>query len=71
MREAILHGQRDWAFTPSGGGDMEIQKACLMYNVMMSSVCLRLQLDFSLWFNCGYWQEITSINIVWYMYMAW
>ena len=21
------HDQRDWAFTPSGGGDMEIQKA--------------------------------------------
>ena len=35
------HGQRDWAFTPSGGGDMEIQKAYLKYNLVTSSVCLR------------------------------
>ena len=35
------HGQRFWAFTPSGGGDMEIQKACLFYNIVTSSVCLR------------------------------
>ena len=26
--------------TPSGGGDMEIQKACLIYNVVTFSVCL-------------------------------
>ena len=35
------HGQRDWAFTPSGGGDMEIQKAYQKYNLVTSSVCLR------------------------------
>ena len=35
------HGQRNWAFTPSGGGDMEIQNACLMYNLVTCSVCLR------------------------------
>ena len=29
------------AFTPSGGGDMEMQKAYLKYNLMTSSVCLR------------------------------
>ena len=38
---AVLHGQRDWAFTPSGGGDMEIQKAYVKYNLVTSSVCLR------------------------------
>ena len=27
--------------TPSGAGDMEIQKACLIYYVVMSSMCLR------------------------------
>ena len=32
-----LHGQRDWAFTPSGGGDMEIQKTYLKYNLVTSS----------------------------------
>ena len=37
--EAVLHSQRDWAFTPSGGGDMEIQKACLIHSVVTSSVC--------------------------------
>ena len=62
---------RDWASTPSGGGDMEIQKAYLKYNLVTSSVCLRHNYcDFSLWFNCGYWRENTSINIVWYMIMA-
>ena len=40
-RSAVPHGQRDWAFTPSGGGDMEIQKAYLKYNLVTSSVCLR------------------------------
>ena len=35
------HGQRFWALSPSGGGDMEIQKACLIYNVVTSSACLR------------------------------
>ena len=33
-----LHGQWDWAFTPSGGGDMEIQKAYLKYNLVTSSI---------------------------------
>ena len=38
----VPHGQQSWAFTPSGGGDMEIQKkACLIYNAATSSVCLR------------------------------
>ena len=27
--------------TPSGGGDMEMQKAYLKYNLVTSSVCLR------------------------------
>ena len=40
MRVAV-YGQRDWAFTPSGGGDMQIQKAYLKYNLVTSSVCLR------------------------------
>ena len=31
---------------------------------------LTSQLDFSSWFNCGYWRENTSMNIVWYMIMA-
>ena len=35
------HGQRDWVFTPSGGGDMEIQKAMLFYHLVTSNVCLR------------------------------
>ena len=41
MRMAVPHGQRDWAVTPSGGGDMEIQKADLKYNLVTSSVSLR------------------------------
>ena len=41
MREAVPHGQRDWAFTPSGGGDMEIQKAVLFNHLVKSNVCLR------------------------------
>ena len=40
LSAAGRYGQRLWAFTPSGGGDMEIQKACLIYNVV-TSVCLR------------------------------
>ena len=35
--------------TPSGGGDMVIQNACLIYNVVTSSVCLRHNYTF----NCG------------------
>ena len=35
------HCQRDWALTPSGAGDMEIQKAYLKYNLVTSSMCLR------------------------------
>ena len=70
VRMAVPHGQRDWAFIPSGGGDMEIQKAYLKYNLVTSSVCLRHNLDFLLWFNCGYWRENTSMNIVWYTIMA-
>ena len=31
---------------------------------------LMSQLDFSWWFNCGYWRENTTMNIVWYMIMA-
>ena len=41
MRMAVPHGLRDWAFTPSGGGDMELQKAYLKYNLVTSSACLR------------------------------
>ena len=41
-------------------------------NVQSSDVSciLTSQLAFSLWFNCGYWRENTSMNIVWYMIMA-
>ena len=39
--------------TPSGAGDMEIQKAVLFYYVMTSNVCLHHIKDFSLWFNPG------------------
>ena len=28
------HGQRFWTLTPSGGGDMEIQKACLKFTML-------------------------------------
>ena len=49
MRMAVPHGQRDWAFTPSGGGDMEIQKVYLKYNLVTSSVCLRHNQTF----HCG------------------
>ena len=61
------HGQRNWAFTPSGGGNMEIQKACLMYNLVTSSVCLRHNYTFYCgltavigekmhqWTSCGTW----------------
>ena len=31
---------------------------------------LTSQLGFSVWFNSGYWRENTSMNIVWYMIMA-
>ena len=34
------------------------------------SCMMTSQLDFSLWFNCGYWRENTSMNIVRYMIMA-
>ena len=34
-------GRGDWAFTPSAGGDMEIQTTYLKYNLVTSSVCLR------------------------------
>ena len=43
------HGQRDWAFTPSGGGDMEIQKAMLFYHLVRFNVCLRYRSTF----HCG------------------
>ena len=36
----IPHGQQLWALSPSGGGDMEIKKACIIYNVVTSGVCL-------------------------------
>ena len=49
MREAVLHGQRDWAFNPSGGGDMEIHKAMLFYHLVTFNVCLRHRLTF----HCG------------------
>ena len=61
------HGQRFWALSPSGGGDMEIQKACLIYNVVTSSVCLRHNYTFHCgltavigekihqWTSCGTW----------------
>ena len=32
---------RHWVFTPSGGGDMEIQRDMLFYHLVTSSVCLR------------------------------
>ena len=31
---------------------------------------LTSHVDFSFWFNCGYWLENSSMNIVWYMIMA-
>ena len=36
-------------FTQFGGGDMEIQKSCLIYNAVTSSVCLRHNQTF----HCG------------------
>ena len=49
MQEAALPSQRYWAFTPPGGGDMEIQKACLIYNAVTFTVCLRHNYAF----RCG------------------
>ena len=46
MREAV---QRFWTLAPSGGGDMEIQKTCIINNVVTSSVCLRHNCSF----HCG------------------
>ena len=63
------HGQRFWTLTPSGGGDVEIQKACLkftmLWRLVYAYVTIRLSFHYGLtevigekirqWISCGTW----------------